>query len=94
MEQVTMIIMPEKTYNGILKELEEIKQLIKGKAKDEAKTQWLESSEARKILGVSAKTWQTFRDNRVLPFSQFGRKIYVRRTDLDAFLLNHQIRKK
>ncbi|WP_371683026.1 helix-turn-helix domain-containing protein [Barnesiella sp. WM24] len=37
------------------------------------------------------KTWQNYRDQRLIPFSQIGRKIYVNRTDLDAFLRQHRI---
>ena len=59
---------------------------VKGKAKAEAEGQWIESEEARKMLGVSAKTWQTYRDSRAIPFSQFGRKIYVKKADIEAFL--------
>ncbi|WP_303642638.1 helix-turn-helix domain-containing protein [uncultured Bacteroides sp.] len=51
----------------------------------------MESEAARKLLGVSSKTWQNYRDQRVIPFSQIGRKIYVNRTDLDAYLRSHRI---
>jgi excisionase family DNA binding protein len=46
------------------------------------------------MLGVSAKTWQTYRDERRIPFSQFGRKIYVKRADLEAFMEKHYINSK
>ncbi len=39
----------------------------------------------------SQKTWQTYRDKRLIPFSQFGRKIYVKRADLEAFLEGNKI---
>ncbi|WP_290394338.1 helix-turn-helix domain-containing protein, partial [uncultured Duncaniella sp.] len=32
-----------------------------------------------------------YRDQRVIPFSQIGRKIYVNRADLDAFLRRYRI---
>lgn len=54
---------------------------------------WLESKTACKLLGVSSKTWQNYRDQRVITFSQIGRKIYVNRTDLDAYLRRHRIDK-
>ncbi|MBJ2197639.1 DNA-binding protein [Muribaculaceae bacterium Isolate-113 (HZI)] len=44
-----------------------------------------------KLLGISPKTWQNYRDQRLIPFSQIGRKIYVNRADLDAFLRQHRI---
>lgn len=42
-----------------------------------------------KLFGVSSKTWQNYRGQRLIPFSQIGRKIYVNRADLDAFLSNY-----
>ena len=43
------------------------------------------------MLGVSPRTWQAIRDRREIPFSQYGRKIYVRRADIEAFLVDHMI---
>lgn len=91
-EQKTLVIMPKSALDAITASLDEVKDLIKGKAKAEADGKWIESEEARKMLGVSAKTWQTYRDTRAIPFSQFGRKIYVKRGDIEAFLLSHQIK--
>ncbi|WP_368180309.1 helix-turn-helix domain-containing protein [Bacteroides caccae] len=51
----------------------------------------MESTQVRKRLGISAKTWQTYRDERRIPFSQFGRKIYVKRADLEKFMEDHYI---
>jgi DNA binding domain, excisionase family len=49
------------------------------------------SAEVRKKLGISPKTWQTYRDERRIAFVQFGRKIYVKKSDLDAFMEEHKI---
>lgn len=65
--------------------------LITRRNADESNSEWIESDEARKLLGVSPKTWQNYRDQRLIPFSQVGRKIYVSRADLDAFLRSHRI---
>ena len=89
--QQTFVMLPKKELDAITRGLDEVKELIKGKAKAEAAGRWIESEEARKILGVSQKTWQTYRDSRAIPFSQFGRKIYVKQADLDAFLESHRI---
>lgn len=66
-------------------------QGAKSAAKDD---EWLTSEEARKILGVSPKTWQNYRDRGIIPFSQTGRKIYVLRSDLDNYLKSHRISRK
>ena len=85
------VLLPKSTLDAITAGLEEVKDLIKGKAEEDARGAWIESEEARKYLGVSQRTWQAYRDERALPFSQFGRKIYVKRADIEAFLQAHAI---
>lgn len=90
-QQQAFVLLPKSELDAIASSLAELKELVKEKARQEALGRWIESEEARKILGVSQKTWQTYRDTRVLPFSQFGRKIYVKQADLEAFLEAHKI---
>jgi len=52
------------------------KAILKGK-EEEINEQWIESPQVPKLLKISPKTWQNYRDKKVIPFSQFGRKIYV-----------------
>jgi hypothetical protein len=89
--QQAFVLLPKSELDAIANLLSELKALVMGKAKEEAQGRWIESEEARQILGVSPKTWQTYRDTRAIPFSQFGRKIYVKQADLDAFLEAHRI---
>lgn len=89
-----MIILPQTEWEGLKQELKKLAELITNKNKAEALDEWIESGQARKMLGVSQKTWQTYRDNRVIPFSQFGRKIYVKKADLEAFMQSHYITAK
>lgn len=55
---------------------------------------WVDSEKARKMLGVSKRTWQLWRDERRIPFSQFGRKIYVQMKDIEAFMMANYISTK
>lgn len=87
-----VVVLPESEWKGIKDLLLEVKDTLQTKSDTEINSQWIESNEARKMLGVSAKTWQDYRDKRVIPFSQFGRKIYVRRADIEAFLQQHYIK--
>ena len=90
----SLVVLPESEWNGIKDLLQEVKDTLQAKSETEINAMWLESTEARKILGVSAKTWQDYRDKRVIPFSQYGRKIYVRRADIEAFLQKHFVKAK
>jgi excisionase family DNA binding protein len=87
----TMILLPQTEWEGLKQDIKRLAELVTNKNKAEALDEWIESGEARKMLGVSQKTWQTYRDNRVIPFSQFGRKIYVKKADLEAFMQSHYI---
>lgn len=87
-----VVVLPESEWENIKDLLKEVNNTLQTKSEEETNGQWLESTEARKMLGVSAKTWQDYRDKRVIPFSQFGRKIYVKRADIEAFLQKHYIK--
>ena len=90
----TMILLPQSEWEGINQKLEDLAKLVTRRNQSDTMNEWIESSEARKMLGVSQKTWQTYRDNRIIPFSQFGRKIYVKKADLEAFMQSHYITAK
>ena len=47
--------------------------------------EYLSTDEVIKILHISTKTFHRYREMRLIPFIQRGRKIYVKRSDLDAF---------
>ena len=85
-----MVVLPQETLDEIMDVVRRAadNQGAKSAAKDD---DWLTSEEARKILGVSPKTWQNYRDRGIIPFSQTGRKIYVLRSDLDNSLKSHRI---
>ncbi|MFA5463291.1 MAG: helix-turn-helix domain-containing protein [Dysgonamonadaceae bacterium] len=92
--ELSMAVVPQDWLKNVLSKLDAVESLIKGKQEEELAEQWIESQKARQMLGISQKTWQTYRDNRVIPFSQFGRKIYVKRIDLETFLEDNLIDKK
>lgn len=91
MQPITLVAMPETEWQKIGKKLEELTSLVINRNADELNSEWIESAKARKMLGVSQATWQTYRDQRRIPFSQFGRKIYVKRSDLESFMNQHYI---
>ena len=93
-ETTTMVMLPQTEWEGMKSDLQELKELVRVKSNEELNSQWMESAQARKLLGVSQKTWQVYRDNRIIPFTQVGRKIYVKRGDLESFMQEHYIKSK
>lgn len=86
-----MLVVPQEEWQSLHEKLDRLTELVERNQSAASSADWLESEEARKILGVSLKTWQNYRDKRIIPFSQIGRKIYVNRTDLETFLRKHRI---
>lgn len=87
---MAMVMLPQSVWEDITADLKEVKDFIR--RKDAAETsEWMDGDQARKMLGVCPKTWQTYRDRRIIPFAQFGRKIMVRKSDVEAFLNSHFI---
>lgn len=90
---INMVMLPKDAWQDMASTLKEIKDVLETKKAEEVNNEWIGSAEARKMLGVSPKTWQNYRDNRIIPFTQFGRKISVKRSDLEAFMAAHYIKK-
>ena len=47
---------------------------------------WLHNGDVCKLLNISKRTLQHYRDTGVLPFSQIGHKCYYRREDVELLL--------
>ena len=88
---MAMVVLPQTVWEGMKSDIQDMKELLIKRNKEEAGNEWIESIEARKMLGVSPKTWQTYRDRRIIPFAQIGRKILVKKSDLEAFMQEHYI---
>ena len=50
---------------------------------------WLDNCETCRLLNVSARTMQTYRDTGKLPYSQINNKIYYKVSDVETFMQNH-----
>lgn len=53
---------------------------------------WLSGDEICNLLRVSKRTLQNYRDKRVIPFSQIGRKIYYKYSDIVNYLELHYVK--
>lgn len=91
---LNLTMVPAEFLAKLENELEEMKKLLSEKSDSEIGSQWIESVKIPSMLGISRKTWQTYRDKRMIPFSQVGSKIYVKRADLERFMTAHYIEKK
>ena len=69
-------------------------ELAKANVNGEGADDYLTSKRVCEELGISSRQFQKLRDERRIAFSQFGRKIYVRRSDLNAFIASHRVKSR
>lgn len=85
------IILTKEDLNILRKDMSEIKAMLEKKPEEQFRATWIESKNVPALLGISPKTWQNWRDKRIIPFSQFGAKIYVKLDDLNKLLESNRI---
>ena len=94
MQTQTMVVLPQSVWEKFMGQVQRLDERLQEMQNDSSLNKWIESEDARKQLGVSSRTWQAMRDKRQIPFSQFGRKIYVKQSDLDAFMMSNYVEAK
>ncbi len=53
-----------------------------------SKEKWLDNSDVCRLLNVSSRTMQTYRDTGRLPYSQVNNKLYYKASDVEEFIKN------
>ena len=75
-------------YQTIVDSLSEIKSLLLEKQKAPEDT-ILDNKDFIKLMGISGRTAQQWRDDGFIQFSQIGNKIYYRMSEIQRFLNNN-----
>jgi len=70
--------------------LAELKDAISS-IKTSSPNDYLTAEQVKEILGISSKQFQIMRNRHQIIHYVVGRKIYVKRSDLDAFLEEYKI---
>ena len=78
MANENFILLPKSIWESVCDDIAIIKNRLEVICPAADCDEYLSSEEARKFLGVSKRTWQTYRDQHRVPFSQYGRKINVK----------------
>ena len=74
-------------FKEVGNDLKEIKAYVKNI--NSPSEHFIDNKEFVKLMGISFRTAQTWRDEGKIGFSQEGKKIYYRMSDIDLFLENH-----
>jgi lipopolysaccharide biosynthesis protein len=86
-------VLEKEQFEKLEKYILEIRELLTKKPEQDLSDSLIESKDVPKLLGISQKTWQTYRDNGTIPFTQYGSKIWVKRKDIEDFLNKYYITK-
>lgn len=88
-----MAIVPKSELSFIKTKLEILEEKLTQKETESISKQFIDSKQVPKLLKVSPRTWQNYRDKGEIPFIQFGQKVWVKWKDLEAFMDKHYINK-
>jgi len=78
------VILSKEHYDALQTDLKEIKTHVKKiTVPNEA---FVDNKQFTKLMGISFRTAQTWRDEGKIGFSQEGKKIYYRLSDIEKFL--------
>lgn len=91
---MNFILIEKEKFEQLVSNILEIKQALSQRPEEDLSASYIESKKIPQLLGISPKTWQNYRDKGIIPFIQFGSKIWVKRTDIDSFLNQHYITRK
>ena len=84
-----VILLSKEEYQNILDALKEINSKL-GKLKMDSSETFIDHEEFLKLMKISRRTAQNWRDNGIITFSQVGGKIYYKLSDIDEMLKRHQ----
>jgi len=85
------------TYEDLLKFKQEILDAIHEEISEltqPGRDEYLTAEKVKEILGCSSKQFQIIRQRKLITHIVVGRKIYVKRSDLDAYLEEYVIPKR
>lgn len=83
-----------RTFEQMKERFKDFSQQIKNICGDsQDKEKWLGNDDVCKLLQISLRTLQSYRDSGILPYSQIGRKCYYRVSDIENLISKSQINK-
>ena len=89
----TIQIIDFESYQELLQKIEQINQKLSSIQKSSMnESKWLTNSEVSKLLNVTPRTMQNYRDKGTIPFSQIVNKIYYKASDIDKHLEMHYVK--
>jgi hypothetical protein len=82
------VILTQEQYDEIITRIDEIKTEIKGTSKSSG-NEFVDNVDFIKLMNISKRTAQAWRDEGKIAFSQVGGKIYYKMSDVQVMLNNN-----
>lgn len=85
-----VITIQSEAFKEIMTKLDELNNNSNSRNDDYPLSErWLDIQEVCQLLKISKRTLQTYRDNKILPYSQVAGKIYFKASDIEEHLKKH-----
>lgn len=81
----TFITIPQEEWTRIVNILNQVEERLK------PQDMWLDTHQACEMLGVSHSTWQNYRKKFDINVSQIGRKIMVKKSEVERLLNDRKL---
>jgi predicted DNA-binding transcriptional regulator AlpA len=90
-----LIIIEKKAFERMMRSFADFAGQVKALCgKNRNNEQWLNNEAVCRLLQISRRTLQTFRDTGTIPYSKIGRKCYYRASDLEQFINQSQTKQQ
>ena len=88
-----IVVIEKRTFEQMMQSFESFVNQVRnlcGSNRDNEN--WLNNEAVCRLLHISKRTLQTYRDNGTIPFSQIGHKCYYKASDIEQIINQSQIR--
>ena len=88
-----IVVIERKTFEQMTQSFESFVNQVKNLCGNNRNNEnWLNNETVCKLLHISKRTLQSYRDNGTIPFSQIGHKCYYKASDIEQVINKQQIK--
>ena len=83
--------LPQELWDALMGSINELKGMIVNLKQDKIDNEYLDRKQVCKILNISDRTFRQFISQKRFPYSQIGRKIFVKAGDINEYMTNIRV---